>query len=237
MSTRDEHGGAVSKLLGFVVVLAVLLVVVDRVAVFAAERVAADRLQSSQGLAATPDVAIAGFPFLNQFAAGRYEHVSATAKDVRLGSSTDALTLSRVRLDFRTVTTSKDFSRFHARSATAHATVDYAELSRRLGVKVRYAGAGRVKASKTFTVLGQKINPTISVKPTVANDVLSFTGSSTNGLQGAPRAVTDSLQGIFGTDVSLKGIPFDVKVTSLRVDRRGLELALSGKNLSYSPGG
>jgi hypothetical protein len=231
---RDEQGGAVSKLFWFLVVLALLAVGADRVGNYVAERTAADALQSSQSLDSRPDVTIHGFPFLTQFAAGRYDHVSVDAREVRVGTSQDAVTLSTVHLDFRTVTTSRSFSTFHARSATARATVDYPDLSRSLGGQVGYAGNGRVRASKRFTVLGQSVRPTITVRPSVARDALSFGGASIAGLDSVPPEVDDALQGIFGTDLSLKGIPFDVRVTSLHADRRGLELTLSGKDLSYT---
>lgn len=235
MPRRTEHGSVTSKLLWTLVLLAVLLVVVDRVADFVAERTAADRLQASQRLDSRPDVSIGGFPFLTQFANGRYEDVSADAHDVPVGTSRNALNLSTVHLDFRTVTTSRDFSRFHARSANARATVSYADLGKSLGGEVTYAGNGRVEASRTFTVLGQKVRPTISAKPSAANGALSFTGSSINGLDDAPAAVASALNDVFDTSLSLKGIPFHITVTSLTADARGLELVLAGKNLSYSP--
>ncbi len=233
MRRRDEHGGALSKLLWFVIVVAVLLVVADRGGAYAAERVAAQKLQSAETLSSRPDVAITGFPFLTQFASGRYEHVRVTAHGVSTGTSSSALVLSRLRVDFRTVTASRDFSSFHARRATAHATVSYPSLGRRLGAKVSYTGNGRIKAGKQFTVLGQKISPSITLAPSLTGDVLSFAATTTNGLQGAPPQVADALRGI-GIDVPLRGLPFHVKVTSLRADKRGLELSLSGKDLSYS---
>jgi hypothetical protein len=231
---RAETGSVASKLLWTLVVVAVLLLVADRVADFAAERTAADKLQSSQRLDSQPDVSIGGFPFLTQFANGRYQDVSASAHDVQVGSSGNGLMLSTVHVDFRTVTTSRDFSRFHARSATARATVSYADLGRRLGGTVRYAGDGRIEASRKFTVLGQTVRPTISVQPRAANDALSFAGARINGLADVPPEVTSALQGIFDTELSLKGIPFDITVTSLRADQKGLELTLSGRNLSYT---
>lgn len=234
MKRRDEQGGAVSKLFWTVVVLAVLLVVVDRVGDFAAERVAADTLQSSQGLDQPPHVSIEGFPFLNQFATGRYERVRLSAGRVPVGSAPNSLTLSRVRLDFRTVTTSKSFDKFRARRARATATVSFAELSRRLGVKVRYGGGGRVRASKRFTVLGQTIEPTISVKPAVADGVLSFTGPRIRGLQDGPPEVSRALENLFAADLPMKNVPFDVTVQDFRVVNAGLELILTGKNVTYT---
>jgi hypothetical protein len=232
---RDEQGGAVSKLFWFVVLLALLAVVADRVGDYVAERTAANELQSSQRLDSRPDVDIAGFPFLTQFADGRYDHVTASAHDLPVGTSPNALTLSTVRVDFRTVTTSRDFSTFRARSATARATVSYSALSRALGGQVEYAGKGLVKATKRFTVLGETVRPTITVKPSVARDALSFVGPNIGGLENIPPEVTAALNDVFDTDLSLKGIPFDVRVRSLTADRQGLELVLTGKNLRYTP--
>ena len=202
------------RLLKVLLVLAVVALVVDRGADYVAEQAAAGELQRSQGLEREPDVSITGFPFLNQFASGRYERVIVTAEDVRVGTADTSLTIKKVRLDFRGVTASRDFTRFRAKSATAHATVGYPELSRTLGIKVSYGGDGRITASKEFTVLGQTLRPTVTVEPKVASD---------------------ALREIFGADLSLEDLPFDVKVTGVKVTRTGLDLILAGKDLSYRP--
>ncbi len=110
--------------------------------------------------------------------------------------------------------------------------MSYSSLGRRLGVTVSYASNGRIRAVKELTVLGQKISPSITLQPTLTGDVLSFVTLSVEGLQGAPRQVGDALRGI-GIDLPLRRLPFHVKVTSLHADKQGLELALSGRNLSY----
>ena len=223
------------RLLKFLLVLAVLALVVDRGADYVAEQAAAGELQRSQGLEREPDVSITGFPFLNQFASGRYERVIVTAEDVRVGTADTSLTIKKVRLDFRGVTASRDFTRFRAKSATAHATVGYPELSRTLGIKVSYGGDGRITASKEFTVLGQTLRPTVTVEPKVASDALTFAGSQIGGGQNLPAEVSAALREIFGADLSLEDLPFDVKVTGVKVTRTGLDLILAGKDLSYRP--
>ena len=200
-----------------------------------AEQAAAGELQRSQGLEREPDVSITGFPFLNQFASGRYERVIVTAEDVRVGTADTSLTIKKVRLDFRGVTASRDFTRFRAKSATAHATVGYPALSRTLGIKVSYGGDGRITASKEFTVLGQTLRPTVTVEPKVASDALTFAGSQIGGGQNLPAEVSAALREIFGADLSLEDLPFDVKVTAVKVTRTGLDLILAGKDLSYRP--
>lgn len=225
------------RLLKVLLVLAALALVVDRVADHVAEQTAAGELQRSQGLASEPDVSITGFPFLNQFASGHYERVIVTAEDVRVGTADTSLTLAKVRLDFRGVTASRDFTSFRAESATAHATIGYPELSKTLGIKVGFGGDGRVTASKEFTFLGQTFRPTITVEPRVASDALTFAGSQIGGGQNLPANVSAALREIFGVDLSLEDLPFDVKVTAVRVTRTGLDLILAGKDLSYQPPG
>ena len=222
-------------LLKVLLVLAVLALVVDRGADYVAEQAAAGELQRSQGLEREPDVSITGFPFLNQFASGRYERVIVTADDVRVGTSDTSLTIAKVRLDFRSVTASRDFTRFSAESATAHATVGYPALSKTLGIEIRYGGDGRITASKEFTVLGQSVRPTITVEPEVASDALTFAGSQIGGGQNLPAQVSAALREIFGADLSLEDLPFDVKVKAVKVTPTGLDLTLAGKDLSYQP--
>ena len=223
------------RLLKVLLVLAVVALVVDRGADYVAEQAAAGELQRSQGLEREPDVSITGFPFLNQFASGRYERVIVTAEDVRVGTADTSLTIKKVRLDFRGVTASRDFTRFRAKSATAHATVGYPALSRTLGIKVSYGGDGRITASKEFTVLGRTLRPTVTVEPKVASDALTFAGSQIGGGQNLPAEVSAALREIFGADLSLEDLPFDVKVTAVKVTRTGLDLILAGKDLSYRP--
>jgi len=225
----------VFRLLKVLLVLAVVALVVDRGADYVAEQAAAGELQRSQGLEREPDVSITGFPFLNQFASGRYERVIVTAEDVRVGTADTSLTIKKVRLDFRGVTASRDFTRFRAKSATAHATVGYPALSRTLGIKVSYGGDGRITASKEFTVLGQSLRPTVTVEPKVASDALTFAGSQIGGGQNLPAEVSAALREIFGADLSLEDLPFDVKVTAVKVTRNGLDLIMAGKDLSYRP--
>lgn len=222
------------KLVITLLVLAVLLVLVDRAAKLGAEGIAGSELRTANGLNQAPDVDIAGFPFLTQFASGHYPRVSATAGNLRVGSSSASVRLSRVRVQFHQVTASKDFRRFSAERATARATITYHDLGQALGISVAYDGTGRVRATKTFRVLGQSISPTVSVKPVVANQTLSFTGSRLKDLPDAPPQVVDAFASIFGLDLPLKKLPFHVTVTSLEVDRSGVQLRLAGRDLRYT---
>lgn len=221
-----------SRLIKILVVLALLLLGVDRGGDYLAEQAAAKELQRSTSLRTQPDVAIDGFPFLTQFLSRRYQHVELTAADVRLSRQ---VTVARVHLDFRGVTSSRDFQRFHARRTTANATIGYRALSKVIGVKVRYAGGNKVRASKTFSVLGQDIHPAVTVEPQVLKGAVSFVNASISNPGDVPPFVSQQLRNLFGGNVALDQIPFDVRVTSVSAHADGLRLSLAGKNISYVP--
>ena len=225
------------RLLKVLLVLAVIALVVDRVADYVAEQAAAGELQRSQGLERKPDVSITGFPFLNQFASGHYEQVIVTADDVRVGAADTSLTLAKVRLDFRGVTASRDFTSFRAESATAHATVGYPALSKTLGIKVGFGGDGRVTASKSSPCSARRFGPrsrSSRAWPRTPSPLPARRSAAAGNL---PAGVSAALREIFGVDLSLEDLPFDVKVTAVRVTRTGLDLVLAGKDLSYQPPG
>ena len=74
-------------LLVTLVVLAVLFVIVDRVAVRYADNQFATQIQK-QGFSSKPDVSIQGFPFLTQLAARNFQDVHITATDEKVGPVT-----------------------------------------------------------------------------------------------------------------------------------------------------
>ena len=228
---RRRHTGR--TLFIVLVVLAALLVAADRVGLVIAERAIGDTLQSSQNLNSRPAVDIAGFPFLTQLATGRSDKITITAKDVPVDKSAHVLTLSRVRVVLHHVTASRTFKDFHAGTAQAAATITYAELSSALGIDVTYAGDGRIKAAKSITLLGQTFEADISTQPAVVNDALGFGKTSINGLNRLSGDISAALDKIFDLHIPLKGIPFGIHVTSLRMDAAGAQLGLAGSDLTF----
>ena len=219
-----------------VVVLAVVLIVLDRGGDYIAERIAADNLKSSQHLTSRPDVSIDGVPFLTQFARGKYDHVAVDADDLPVADG--AVQVSHLHVDLNQLVVSRDFKTFHVSSATAAATITYADLSTRLGVTVRYAGNNRVTASKTIDlpVVGT-ISPSISVRPELVNGALTFGRSSINGAGDNLGAVSTVLNKIFDVRIPFDGLPFEIKVRSVTVDATGLHARFVGADLTYSDDG
>jgi LmeA-like phospholipid-binding len=216
------------------VVLVILLIAADRVGDYVAERAAGNTIKSSQHLDARPDVDIAGFPFLTQLAAGKYDEITVTATDVPVGRGRLLLDLSKVRLVLHTLTVSRDFSRFHARTADARATISYADLSNTLGIDVAYAGNGRIKARKSVTVLGQTVHASLNTRPELVNGALGFAATQIDNAGQLGGAVTGALNQAFDLAIPLQGIPFNIRVRSLQVAPAGVLVDLTGTDVTYS---
>jgi LmeA-like phospholipid-binding len=221
-------------LLVVLLVFLVLLVAADRIGNYLAERTAAKTLQSSQHLPNRPDVDVAGFPFLTQLAAGNFDQVTVTARDVPVGQKAHLLDISRLKVVLHDVAVARDFSRVTADTAKATATVSFAELGRTLGIGVRYAGGDRIKATKTVTALGNTVQASVTTRPALVNGALGFTATAVSGAGELGAEVTSALNSVFDLAVPLQGMPFKIRVQSLRVDGSGLHIQLTGRHLSYS---
>jgi hypothetical protein len=227
-------GGVARKIAVLLVVVLVLLVGVDRIGVYIAEQAAAETIKSSQELDSRPDVDIDGFPFLTQFASGEYDRITVTADNVPVGRRSRLLVISRVRVVLRSLTVARDFSSVRAKSATATALVTYAELGKTLGIDISYAGDGRIKATKTVSVAGVSVQATLTTRPQLVNGALSFAGTSIANAGALGSGVTASLAKIFDVAIPLRNIPFQIRVQALRVGKDGVEIELTGRDLSYS---
>lgn len=217
-----------------VLVVLVLLLVIDRVGDYVAERVAADTIKSAQHLDSRPDVDIAGFPFLNQLITGKYDKITVTANDVRVGTQVRPLVVSRVHVVLHSLTVSRDFHSVHATSADATATVSYAELGRTLGIQVSYAGDGRVRASKPAAVAGDSGGAVVTTRPTLSGDELTFSGTTVQNAGTLSPSRAAALHRIFEINIPLRGVQFGVRVRALDVAENGVTLELVGHDLIYS---
>jgi hypothetical protein len=227
-------GRGARRLVVAVVVLVVLLVAADRISLYVAERTAGHTIQSSQKLSDRPSVQVSGFPFLTQLAAGAFDQVTVTARDVPVGERVHLLDISRIKVVLHKVTVARDFSRVSAETANATANVSFAELGRTLGIDVGYAGSGRIKATKKVTVLGNTVQGSVTTRPALVDGALSFTATAVNGAGELRDQVTSVLNSVFDLAVPLDGIPFKIRVRSLQVDGSGVHIELTGSHLTYS---
>jgi LmeA-like phospholipid-binding len=219
--------------IGLIATVAVLLAA-DRISLYVAERAAAKTIQNSEHLDSRPDVHVGGFPFLTQLATGKYDEITITATDVPVGGKSKLLEISEVEVVLHTLTVSRSFSHFHAERADATGLVTYAELSTALGVDVVYAGQGRVRATNSVNIAGTRVHATVTARPRLTGTSLSFVGTSVQNAGELGELATATLNRVFDVHIPLRAIPFHVRVTSLHADERGIEISLTGRNLSYT---
>ncbi|KOT33833.1 hypothetical protein ADK41_27250 [Streptomyces caelestis] len=240
---------ALRILLVVTVVLAAVLVVVDRVAVHIAEGEAADRLKAAEDLARTPDVSIDGFPFLTQLADGTLDEVRVGIEDYEAGTGDGARTIRIADLsaDLRGVDFSTDFGSAVAAEATGTATVAYGELlkaaaseSGRVGpgvtarvVGLSDGGNGKIKVAVEAAVLGVELPEPVSVLSSVtvvdgdtvrveADAVPEFGGVEI--IESAVRRITDFEQGI-------DGLPGGIRLDEVRAAGNGVEITVKGSDV------
>jgi hypothetical protein len=222
-------------LLVALVVLVGLLVAADRIGVLVAERAAATTLQRSQHLAQRPSVSIGGFPFLTQLATGNFDHVHVTADNLTLAAGNSQLRVARLDVTLRHVHVSRDFTSARSQFSTATALIHYPDLSRTLGTQLSYAGGGRVRASAAVGVIpGVAVPGTATAAVHVKGDALVFDDVQVSiAGQAVPSALSSYFTGLFGTAVSLSGLPFGVHVQSVDVQPGGVTIALSAAGLTF----
>lgn len=201
------------RLLITVGVLAVLLLVADRVAVRIAQAKVAAQIQTSQHLDAEPRVTIHGFPFLTQALGGEYDNIEVVGSDLVRGS----IKVARVEASLHGVQISIADAlggSLHAvpvASARVSATVGWDALENASGepVKLSAAGGGGVR-----------------VDTVVSSRTLSFVADPV--VEGGqvvlvPRDVAGRTIR-FGTTT----LPFGMRLTTARIQPTGLLLVATG---------
>jgi len=238
--TRPRRRSPLRGLVITVLVLAILLVVADRVALVIADRAVASKIQSTQNLSRRPGVHIEGFPFLTQVIGNRYRAVRLNASQVTVGDSGRKVTMKTVNARATGINTTRDFSRATADTVSGTATVTYSELSRVVGVPLRYDGtgadgAGRVATTKTLSALGLSVTGSVSAEVNVlGGDRLQFSQVrvtlADTGVS-LPQSTTDQFLSVFGNQLSLSGLPFGLRIDRIIATPAGVEVAGSGTHV------
>ena len=218
--------------------VALLLVAVDRIGLLVAERQIASRVQSSQDLDRSPSVKIEGFPFLTQVLANHYPSVRLSADNLTVGDSDRTVKLASLNARLQDVRTIGRFSGATAQTANGTALLSYSELSRAIGVTLGYAGGGRVQASSSVEVLGQTITGTASAEVGVTGgDELTFDAVRVGLPQGGiavPDQLTNQFSSVFANKLSLRGLPFHLRIQQLVATEDGVQIAATARDLTLS---
>jgi hypothetical protein len=213
----------VRRLVIVVVVLVAVLVVLDRVAVVAADHVVAARIQTQEHLSSRPSVSIGGFPFLTQAAGGRYDDVTLTVHHFHrsvVPVDTISVELRGVHVPLHSVF-SQHLSSVPVDSATARVLLSYGDLNSYLrgkGIEVASAGGNQVRISGSVTVGGQTLSAGGTATIEVHSDSL---------LLRAANAVAVS--------IPLAGLPFGISLQSATATKQGIAVTATAQGLVLHP--
>jgi hypothetical protein len=200
-----------------------LLVVLDRIAVVAADHVVAARIQTQEHLPARPSVSIGGFPFLTQAIGGKYDDVTLTVHHLhRSAVSVDTITveLHGVHVPLGAVF-SQHLSSVPVDSATARVLLSYADLNAYLhtkGITIAPEGDGQVRVTGSVTVGGQQLSASGAATIDVTSD--SLTLRTANAVSIA---------------IPLAGLPFGIALRSAKATNRGIEVTATAQGLVLHP--
>jgi hypothetical protein len=218
----------VRRLLIAVAILAVLLVLVDRVAVTVADRALAREIRSELALADDPSVHIAGFPFLTQAVRGRYDDVriSLTAEELGQPDGTRAdIALHGVHVPLSSVL-SGSVREVPVDRVVGTATLSYALLSAQLGgdTTVRREGDG-LRITKTVEVAGRTVP--LTAVGTVALDgdelVIDVARASGAGVE-IPGFLVGRASDLLDLRYKIPPLPFGLQLTSVTPGDDGVDV-------------
>jgi hypothetical protein len=239
---------ALRILLIVVVVLGGLFVLADRLAVNFAEDEAADKLKTTENLAATPDVSIKGFPFLTQVVGGSLDDVEVGIKDYEAATGINGRTIriDDLTADMRGVEFSGDYSSATAATATGTASIAYDELLKTAkseptrvapGVSARVialsdGGNGKIKVTVEATVLGKKLAQPLSVLSTVTaeGDIVRVHADSLPSFGGV-RAAENEVRSITDFEQKIDGLPGGIQLDKVEAGKNGVEITVKGSNV------
>ncbi|MFJ6832899.1 DUF2993 domain-containing protein [Streptomyces sp. NPDC091209] len=234
------------------VVLGGLFVLADRLAVGFAEDEAAGRIKSAEGLAATPDVSIGGFPFLTQVFGGELDDVKVGIKDYEAstggtGSSAGTIRIDDLNAEMHGVAFNGGYTSATASRATGSASISYAELLKAAKseparvapgltaqvVSLSDGGNGKIKVMVSVSVSlgGAERKQTVPVLSSVivSGDTVKVHADSLPkvGIQLAEnriRSITDFQQ-------TIEQLPGGIKLDKVQAAPDGVEISVKGSDV------
>lgn len=237
-------------LLLVVLVVVGLLVGADRVAAGIAGGQAASRLQTSQGLAATPSVRFAGFPFLTQAVSGTYSDIVVDID----GLTRDGLRLEHIRAHLQGVHAplsrlrNGTLASLPVNHAAATVTLTYADLDAYLAThvtgapRVAYGGRSDVvaitggvrvpAALRALPGVPATLNATADASVSLTGSTLVLTPTVLRDLPTAiPAAVRSAVVAALTVRQPLTGLPFGVTLTGVHASSAGIVLSAAADSL------
>jgi hypothetical protein len=223
-------------LLALLIVVAVGLVVADRVGVRVAQDRIAQQVAAQYDLPQRPDVTIHGIPFLTQVVGGEYHHIT-----VDIGDWTEqGVTVSDVTVDMRGLNAplsdviNGDTTNMTADTAAASAIIPYEVIKKEAPKEVRSIGpkGNDLAVDLTGAVLGFPVNGTavVSVKPTSKG--IAITPESVG--EGAAQLPLTLVRKQLTWVVPVKDLPVGSRISGIQPTAGGLKVTATAHNVNLN---
>jgi hypothetical protein len=199
-----------------------LLVVLDRVAVVAADHTVAARIQTQENLPSRPSVSIGGFPFLTQAIRGRYDDVTLTVHGfdrIAVRVDTISVALHGVHVSLGAIFAGH-VSSVPIDSASARVLLSYADLNEYLG-------------PKGITLSGSDGKVTVSGRVRIGTQTLSADGTAS--LNVTSDSVVFRVANAVSVAVPLNGLPFGIVLQSATATKAGIQVIATAQGLVLHP--
>ncbi|RBQ21922.1 hypothetical protein DP939_04425 [Spongiactinospora rosea] len=214
------------KLVVFLIVLAVVLGVVDRVAVSGVEREIAKQVAAQYKLSTQPTVTISGIPFLTQAVGGRYDEInlqigSLTRKGVQLSGVT--ATLYGVSAPLLDLIQRPSAAKITAERVTGAVTVPLSVIEQRAPKGVKLSGdGGTLKIAGEINLRGVPVPLSADLKVDVVKGGVRLAPVKVvvaGGIQVPPEAMRSMTY-----TIPVQGLPLGLRVTAVEIVPEGLRV-------------
>ncbi len=226
------------RLLITLAVIALVLVVVDRIAVTVAQGAIASQVSASGELSGGPGVSIGGFPFLTQALSGNYSSIEVHADGLagNRGVSQFDASLTGVRLPLSAVL-SGSVDRVPVDLLTSRAVLPYAELEKRVAKRrLTLSPAGDLlRVTGSVTVLGRTLSASALSSVEVSGNNVRVTAQRFEvGAKAADAVLTAALGKRLDFTVGVGKLPYGLVLRSVSVTPTGIMAAASARNTALS---
>jgi hypothetical protein len=221
------------KVVVALIMLAVLLAIVDRVAVTGVQNEIAKQVAAKYDLAEQPTVEIKGVPFLTQALLGRYQEIHVaigpmTVEGVDL-AGVDA-TLTGVTAPLGDLIQDPSKADIRAEHVDGTVVVSWKTIDDRApsGVTLDGEGGDKLKVSGKVSAFGRSVPVTADVKITVVSGGVKLTPV---GVKVAGGISVPNPEKFLTFTVPVKNLPLHLKLTSVKSTPEGLAVAATATDV------
>jgi len=224
----------VKALLVVLLLLVGLAVVADRVALGVAEDRVATELVEKGGLQGSPEVEIAGFPFLTQAIGGRYDDVriSLTAEQLGQPEGTRAdIALHGVEVPLPSVL-SGSVAEVPVERVDGTATLSYALISDQIGSDTELSREGDgLRITRTVEILGRSLRLTAAGQVTLdGSDLVVDVDEATGAGIDVPDWLLDRATDLLDIRYTVPALPFGLQLTDVTPAGDGVDIRVEAED-------